>query len=89
MLRDSDIRIRLWGVDAAERDEKEYQEVKDELRRLVQGKHISYVIKDRDKYDRIVARIFLEDKTEINRHLIEENFASEYCYFSKGFYGHC
>ncbi|WP_420885152.1 thermonuclease family protein [Aquimarina algiphila] len=44
--------------------------------------------KDIDKYGRIVAFVFLDDESEVNRHLIEGNFTSEYCYFSKGFYGY-
>ncbi len=89
ILNGSDTKIRLWGVDAPEREEEGYQEAKDELRQLVQGKNISYIVKDIDKYDRIVARIFLEDNMEVNRHLIEGKFALEYCRFTGGFYAHC
>ncbi len=45
--------------------------------------------KEIDKYDHIVACVFLDDESEVNLHLIEVNFVSEYYYFSKGFYGAC
>ncbi len=89
ILDKSEIRIRLWGVDADERNEPGYAKAKNVLKDLVQGKPISYLVKDVDKYYRIVARVFLENETEVNRYLIEGNFTKEYCLFSKGFYGYC
>ena len=45
----------------------------------------SYIEIDRDRYSRIVARVFLKDGREVNRMLIELGAAREYCQYSKGF----
>ena len=82
-------RIRLWGVDAAEADEAGFQMARDALMGLVQGKQISYTVMDYDRYGRLVARVFLPDGLEVNRLLIEQGRAREYCKYSQGFYGHC
>lgn len=86
--------IRLWGVDAPERDEDGYQEATRALRILVDSKPIQCVQKDVDKYGRIVARCFVRADgsdfwNDVNQTMIEEGTAEEYCRFSRGFYGHC
>ena len=83
-------RIRLWGVDAPERDQRGAQAATDALRAVAgQGVRVSYIEIDRDRYRRIVARVFLPDGQEINRTMIEGGTASEFCRYSKGFYGKC
>ena len=82
-------RIRLWGVDAAEADEAGFQMARNALIDLAQGKRISYIFMDHDRYGRLVARVFLPDGQEVNRLLIEQGRAREYCKYSKGFYGDC
>lgn len=83
-------RIRLWGVDAPERDQRGAQAATDALKSLAgQGVRVSYIQIDRDRYSRIVARVFLPDGREINRMMIEGGTATEFCRYSKGFYGRC
>ncbi|MBT8148948.1 MAG: thermonuclease family protein [Pseudomonadales bacterium] len=92
--------VRLWGVDAPERNERGYAAAKAALRELAQGRTLHCEQQDIDKYKRVVARCFITHSSdeqkpsprkgrEINRLLIERGVASEYCWFSKGFYGHC
>ena len=108
--------VRLWGVDAPERNERGYAEAKSALTALAYGRTLHCERQEIDKYGRMVARCFVatdvgvqavapdvdvsdKDKQthdaapvtgpEINRQLIERGAASEYCWFSKGFYGHC
>ena len=81
--------VRLWGVDAPEKNEKGFQRAKIALKHLAEDKVVSFTKVDQDKYGRLVARVFLSDGTEINRILITEGFADEYCRYSKGFYGQC
>lgn len=86
----SDTQIRLWGVDAPERDEHGYQRAKDSLRKLALGKYLRCVQQDIDKYGRVVARCYRKnDNRELNRVQIESGVADEYCHFTRGYYGHC
>ncbi len=78
--------IRLWGVDAPERDEQGFTAATDELRRLADGKQLKCQEVDQDRYGRTVARCFLSDGREINRLMIESGTATEYRRFTKGFY---
>lgn len=82
--------IRLWAVDAPERDERGYDAAKKKLINLAKGKVIGCETKDIDKYDRIVGRCFvLSGGLEINRELIASGVSNEYCRFSKNHYGTC
>lgn len=89
-LEGLDTQIRLWGVDAPERDEKGYSAAKNNLNRLAYGKPLRCVQQDIDKYNRIVARCFVkQNNSELNREQIRAGVAKEYCYFSKNHYGYC
>ena len=86
--------IRLWGVDAPELDESGYAAARRALTKKVKAKRLRCLTKDHDKYGRIVARCFLKTKKgsadiDINRWMITGGTAKEYCYFTKGYYGHC
>lgn len=85
--------IRLWGVDAPERNEAGYQRAKDKLTELAKNKNLHCEAIEIDKYDRAVARCYVQGqggvRIELNRALLEAGVASEYCWFSKGFYGFC
>lgn len=82
-------KIRLWGVDAPEKGEQGSFKATLALEKLTNGKKVSYIKIDTDKYNRIVARVFLSDGREINKLLIEQGVAKEYCRYSKGYYGYC
>lgn len=88
-LQGIDTQIRLFGVDAPERNEPGYAEARTALRQLAKGKDLHCDQVDKDRYDRIVARCFLPDGLEINQLMIESGTADEYCRFSKGLYGAC
>ncbi|MGB5325854.1 MAG: thermonuclease family protein, partial [Pseudomonadales bacterium] len=85
--------IRLWGVDAPERDEAGFAAARDALAALALQREIRCERVDIDKYRRLVARCVVDAGrfagTDINRALIERGVANEYCWFSKGYYGHC
>ncbi|MBT8140502.1 MAG: thermonuclease family protein [Gammaproteobacteria bacterium] len=83
--------IRLWGVDAPERGEAGYQAARSKLQQLALDKPLRCERVDIDKYQRVVARCFIDAQggIEINRALIDSGVAKEYCWFSKGQYGHC
>lgn len=81
-------RIRLWGVDAPELNEKGGQQSKVALSRMVEGNTIRFIEIEDDRYGRTVARVFVNDE-EINQRMIEDKHATEYCRYSQGFYKHC
>lgn len=82
--------IRLFGVDAPEKGDRGSQQATDALKRYApKGRAVSFIQMDTDRYGRIVARVFLKDGREINRMMIEQGGATEYCKYSKGFYGQC
>lgn len=82
-------RLRLYGVDAPEKNETGYQAAKKSLQKLVLEKTIIYQPINTDKYGRTVARVFLRNGQEVNRILIEQGSATEFCKYSKGLYGRC
>lgn len=78
--------IRLWGVDAPEKDDAGYTEATKALTRMALNKSVQCVRIDTDHYERIVARCYLKDDREINRMMIESSTASEYLYYTLGYY---
>lgn len=81
--------VRLWGVDAPERGERGYAKARDTLAGLAARRALRCERVDVDKYRRLVARCYTASGVDINRALIESGAAREYCWFSKGYYGHC
>lgn len=79
-------RIRIWGLDAPERDEEGYSEATDALRRFSYGRLVSCKTIDHDRYGRIVARCYLPSGEDVAALMIESGTATEYEYFSKGYY---
>lgn len=101
-LSSYDHQIRLWGVDAPERDEPFYVQSTKMLVELVKNKKVKCFRKDTDKYGRFVGHCFLvttgakslqkylDDRTlDVNRAQVESDYADEYCFFTKGFFKHC
>jgi len=80
-------RIRLWGVDAPEKDEPGGDEATEALATLVAGRELACEERDRDRYARIVARCLLDDGRDLGRILIEIGAATEMLRFSGGYYG--
>lgn len=69
-------RVRLIGIDTTEKGEKCYQEAKDRLRELVEGKDIILEkdATDKDRYGRLLRYVYLDD-TFINWLLVREGLA--------------
>lgn len=82
-----DTRIRLWGVDAPERDEAGFDEASAMLESLAGGETLSCEHMDRDRYGRIVARCRLGDGVDLSEAMIKSGVATEYLRFTQGYYG--
>ena len=82
-------RIRIWGLDAPEKDEPGGSLATDVLRDLISGKELDCLVRDIDRYGRIVGQCFLPDGRDITAEMIRSGVATEYCRFSKNYYGTC
>lgn len=79
-------RIRLWGVDAPEREEPGFDEATQMLAGLVTGETLSCEHVDTDRYLRIVARCYFADGRDLSEAMIESGAATEYLRFTQGYY---
>ncbi len=82
-------RIRIWGLDAPEKDETGGSLATDVLRDLISGKELDCLVRDIDRYGRIVGQCFLPDGRDVTAQMIRSGVATEYCRFSKNYYGTC
>lgn len=80
--------VRVWGLDAPERDTDAGVASRAFVTELVKGKTVSCEKVVIDKYKRTVAKCFLGEE-DIASLVLEAGFANEYCSFTRGYYGHC
>jgi len=81
--------IRVWGLDAPEREEAGGYAATHALSVLISDQLLRCHIKDVDRYGRIVGLCFLPDGRDIAAAMIQLRVAQEYCRYSGGFYGTC
>jgi endonuclease YncB( thermonuclease family) len=86
-LEGVETRLRLWGVDAPEKNAPGAAEATEALTALIAGKPLTCEEMDRDRYARIVARCTLEDGRDVARIMIDIGAASEMVRYSGGYYG--
>jgi len=75
----TDQRVRLKGINTPESSMPYYQEAKQLLQNLVQNKSIEIESYGTDKYGRILAHLFLNDKN-INKEILQQGLATLYYY---------
>jgi endonuclease YncB( thermonuclease family) len=80
-------RIRLWGLDAPEREDAGYDAATQALSGLVSGRMLACEQIDTDRYGRIVARCYTEDGRDVSGAMIKSGAAREYLRYSHGYYG--
>lgn len=85
-LEGLDTRIRLWGLDAPERDEAGGKAATRALREIAHGEYLTCREVDRDRYGRIVGQCFLPDGRDIAALMIASGAAMEYVRYSGGHY---
>jgi endonuclease YncB( thermonuclease family) len=59
------------------------------LRALIAGNRLHCDVLDIDRYGRLVAQCFLPDGRDIAAEMIRSGVATEYCRYSRDFYGTC
>ncbi|MEM4772462.1 MAG: thermonuclease family protein [Nanoarchaeales archaeon] len=72
-------KIRLTGINAPEIGEKCYEESKAKLKEMIEKKYVKlvYDVKKRDKYNRTLAYVFVND-LNVNLIMIKEGYAVVY-----------
>lgn len=88
-LRGESRRIRVWGLDAPEWDQQGGSAATETLHGLISGKTLNCSVVDINRYGRLVGQCFLPDGRDIAAEMIRSGAASEYCRYSRGFYGTC
>lgn len=88
-LRGESRRIRVWGLDAPEWNRPGGAAATAALRGLIAGNRLHCDVLDIDRYGRLVAQCFLPDGRDLAAEMIRSGVATEYCRYSRGFYGTC
>ena len=81
--------IRVWGLDAPERNKAGGSAATTALNALISGQTLRCAVVDIDRYQRLVGQCFLPDGRDITAAMIMTGTATEYCRYSKGYYGTC
>ncbi len=81
-------KIRLAGIDAPELDHPWGKKSKFALINLCKGQVVTAIIKDELSYDRIVAKCYLPDGTDLAGALVKQGLALDWPKFSSGEYRH-
>ena len=71
------IKVRLFGIDAPEKKQAFGKEAKEYLSSLILDKEITLIINDKDKYQRTIGTILLNDK-DINKEMVKNGYAWAY-----------
>ncbi|MEM5471286.1 thermonuclease family protein [Hoeflea sp. AS60] len=81
-------RIRLAGIDAPELDQPWGKSAKFAMIGLCRGKVITAEVLEGESYDRVVAKCFLPDGTDLSAALVKQGLALDWAKFSGGAYRH-
>lgn len=88
-LHGVDAAIRVWGLDAPERDETGGTNATQTMTALIEGQTLTCQVRDIDRFGRIVGQCFLPNGRDIAAEMIRLGAAAEYCRFSRGYYQTC
>ncbi|STA73868.1 thermonuclease (Snase-like) [Campylobacter lari] len=80
-FEDKKLKIRLFGIDAPESDQAYGKMAMQFLSAIVLNKEVVLSVKDEDKYGRILAIVYLNDK-DINQVMVKNGFAWAYEHYS-------
>jgi len=75
------LRVRLHAIDSPEKGQPFSNAARKRTRELVQGKGVRVEVRDRDQYDRLVARVYVEG-SDVSEQLISEGLAWHYTRYS-------
>lgn len=75
------LRVRLHAIDAPEKGQPFSNVARQRTRELADGKRVRVEVRDRDRYDRLVARVYVDDR-DLSEQLIREGLAWHYTRYS-------
>lgn len=76
------LKVRVWGIDAPEKGQKPWgDDSRDFLSQMVGGKTIQVQVVDKDRYGRVVARLFLGEQ-DIGLSMINKGKAAVYTQYN-------
>lgn len=78
--------IRLFGIDAPEMDQPYGKKSKSAMITLCKGHSITAEVLPESSYDRVVAKCYLPDGTDLSAALVEQGLALDWAKFSNGAY---
>ncbi len=77
------VRVRLYGIDAPEKDQDFALPARKKLTRLVYDKPVRVEVQDIDKYGRYVGKVYAGARY-VNRYMLKEGLAWHYRYYAAG-----
>lgn len=77
------VRVRLFGIDAPEKDQDFALPARKKLTRLVYDKQIRVEVQDMDKYGRYVGKVYAGARY-VNRFMLKEGLAWLYRHYAAG-----
>ncbi len=80
--KEKNIKIRLFGVDSPEKKQKFGIEAMNYTRLMLYNKFVEIKVISKDKYNREVADVFLEDGRCFNHEIVKTGYAWWYQYFA-------
>jgi len=78
-----DTRIRLWGVDTPERDQRYVSDATSALTAMLNNQQLYLETKDLDRYGRTMGVIYTADGNEVNLELVCDGHAWWYEHYAK------
>lgn len=81
LANDSTEKIRLYGIDAPEKQQDYANEAQQRLAELTMGKQLRADVQNRDRYGRAVAKVYVGE-TDICRTLVQEGCAWHYVMYA-------
>jgi len=76
------VRIRMFGIDSPERGQAYNVKAKEFTASLVAGRAVRIIVRDQDRYGRIVADVYTEDGSHVNAEIIRAGFAWHFTRYS-------
>ncbi len=77
------IEIRLWGIDTPEYRQPFSKSAKKLTKRLLQDQTVDLLVKDIDKYGRVVAMVNMANGENVNELLVKRGYAWVHVYYCK------
>lgn len=81
LVNNSPLRLRLNGIDTPEKGQPFGDRAKDELSALIGGKFVRYAVRDKDRYNRSIADIYIGGQY-VNLWLVQQGLAWHYVAYS-------